>query len=179
MNGAECSVSSVQQLLPKSWRSRDAKAMVAIYRVARVPRHDFGITPYMFDIEEVRAAVFWGHLKSPGIEQEVSVTETGELSFALRHKGNMSLAEGRFCLLAARMPNEASEGTARSAIEAARGALCAYHGRNVAYDRATDVMLKLSRSQRRSRWSADPSRTLSHYPYRACAKRTGRDSKDC
>ena len=71
----------------------------------------------MFDIDEVRAAVFWGCLKIPGIEQEASVTETGELSFALRHRGNMSLAEGTYRLLAARMPNEASEGTARSAID--------------------------------------------------------------
>lgn len=144
MNGAECSVGNVQQLLPESWRSRYAKAMVAIYRVARVPRQEFGITPYVFDIDEVRAAVFWGCLKIPGIEDEVSLTETGEISFAWRHRGNMSLAEGTYCLLAARMPNEASEGTARSAIEAARGVLCAYHGRNVAYDRATEMMLNLS-----------------------------------
>lgn len=134
----------LRQLLPESWLLADARAMVAIYCVGRVPRQGFGVEPYVFDIGTVRASVFWGSLQTPEFDCEPQFTETGELYLTLGLKNDVLLREGRYCLLAARMSDEVPEPDARSLIEAGRGLLCAYHGRNVAYARISEFMLDVA-----------------------------------
>ena len=135
---------ALRQLFPESWLVADAKALVAIYRVVRTPRQGFGVEPYVFDIGTVRAAVFWGSLQIPKAECEPRFTEAGELHVDVSLKSDASPLEGRHCLLATRMSDEVSEPDARSLIEAGRGLLCAYHGRNVAYDQVSELMFDLS-----------------------------------
>ncbi len=135
----------LSQLLPECWLSADARAMVAIYRVVRTPRQGFGVRPYLFDVGTVRAAVFWGSLQIPKAECDPQFTEAGELHLAVSVKKDAGdPVEGRFCLLATRMSDEVPESDARALIEAGRGLLCAYHGRNVAYDRVSEFMVDLS-----------------------------------
>ena len=134
----------LRQLLPESWLLADARALVAIYRVGRVPRPGFGAEPYVFDIGTVRAAVFWGSLQNPEVECEPQFTEVGELPLTFGLKNDAPPSEGRYCLVAARISEEVPEPDARSLIEAGRGLLCAYHGRNVAYDRVSDFMIDVA-----------------------------------
>ena len=135
---------ALRQLFPEHWLVADAKALVAIYRVVRVPRQGFGVEPYVFDIGTVRAALFWGSLQIPKPECEPQFTEAGEIHLAVSLKNDASPLEGRYCLLATRMSEDVPEPDARSLIEAGRGLLCAYHGRNVAYDRVSEFMFDLS-----------------------------------
>ena len=135
---------ALHQLFPESWLIADARALVAIYRVVRAPRQGFGVEPYLFDIGTVRAAVFWGSLQIPQAECDPQFTEAGELHLAVSVKNDAGPLEGRFCLLATRMSDEVPESDARALIEAGRGLLCAYHGRNVAYDRVSEFMVDLS-----------------------------------
>lgn len=130
----------LQELFPESWRLADAKALVAIYCVGGVPRQGFEAEPYMFDIGTVRAVVFWGSLQNREVECKPQFRETGELYLTFGLKNAAPLGEGRYCLLAARISAEVPEEDARSLIEAGRGLLCAYHGRNVAYLRVSEFM---------------------------------------
>ena len=134
----------LQQLFPDSWLLADARALVAVYCVGRVPRQGFEAEPYVFDIGTVRAAVFWGSLQNREVECEPQFTEAGELHLSFGLKNAARLSEGRYCLLAARMSDEVPEPDARSLIEAGRGLLCAYHGRNVAYLRVSEFMFEVA-----------------------------------
>jgi len=138
-------VNTIRALLPESWCQPEAKALVAIYRVVRVPLERVGPEPFVTDVGSVRVAIVWATLKIPRTDCDVIFIEPQEeVRFAIRHTNDTPPIEGRFCVLAVNLTDGVPEHDARAQIEAARGFLCSYHGRNIAYDQSAELVLGLS-----------------------------------
>jgi hypothetical protein len=137
---------ALKDFFPTEWPGSEGKALVSLYRVVRCPLASFGPEPLVLDIGPVRTVVFWATIALPKTIWDTQFIEPGELRFAVQHAPSPPV-EGRFCMLAARFSDDLTKPVARAQIEAARGLLCSYHGRNVAYDQRAELALNLSTPQ--------------------------------
>lgn len=132
--------------LPAEWDGGAGSALVMLYRAVRVPLDKVDAGPFHFDMGGVRVTVFWGAPSVPDAKSEFWFVEPNEMGWQVKQEGEVQLLEGRYCLVSARVPTQEGEATARAAIDAARGVLHAYHGRNIAYVKVCEVGVGLARS---------------------------------
>jgi hypothetical protein len=137
--------------LPASWTEGEGSAVVALYRAVRAPLDDYGTDPCCLDLGGVRVTLFWGTPSIPNVQTQFWFVEPDQMGWHVNQDGELQQTEGRYCLFAARVAGDATEADARAALEAARGVLQAYHGRNIAYMKLFELMVGL----------ASPSITLS------------------
>jgi Apea-like HEPN len=130
--------------LPREWRGREGWALVILYRSVRAPLDKVGVGPLHCDIGEVRVIVFWGAPWVPNSKSEFWFVEPNQMGWNVSHNGEVELLEGRYCLFCAHFSDPESKASARTAIDAARGVLYAYHGRNIAYMKVAEVEVGLA-----------------------------------
>jgi Apea-like HEPN len=132
--------------LPREWEGVEGSALVVLFRSVRAPLDRVGVGPLRCDIGPVRACLFWGAPLVPKASSEFWFVEPDQMGWTCNLDGDVALQEGRYCLLCARFTDSEDKADARASIDAARGLLYAYHGRNIAYMKVSELEVALATS---------------------------------
>lgn len=132
--------------LPREWIGAEGSALVVLFRSVRAPLEKVGLGPLRCDIGPVRASLFWAAPMVPKASSEFWFVEPDLMGWTCSLDGDIPLQEGRYCLLCAKFTDSESKADARASIDAARGLLYAYHGRNIAYMKVSELEVALASS---------------------------------
>lgn len=130
--------------LPRDWTGGEGSVLVVLFRSVRAPLDRVGVGPLGCGIGPVRACLFWGAPMVPKASSEFWFVEPDQMGWTCNLDGDVALQEGRYCMLCARFTDPESKADARASIDAARGLLYAYHGRNVAYMKVSELEVALA-----------------------------------
>lgn len=129
----------IQHLLPTGWPVPDA-VLTQCHRTLRASLDAAGPEPVCWDLEHVRAMSFWGTASYMKVRDEVTTRDDGSLQVDVHEAKEAQLPQGRYLLLITPFDDEP---LARARLREMLGLLYAYHGRNIAYERVYEQVIKL------------------------------------
>jgi hypothetical protein len=124
-------------MVPLEWRDPPKKLLIQGYRIFGAPiTPALGPGPFSIDLGGARIYILWGkpkYLASDGMWEVDEPNQT--LTYTVTSIRTPVASEGRYALLLTPASAQSFDSDPRARLAAARGFLCAYHGRNAAFDR--------------------------------------------